>query len=288
VGLITIDGYPLDLVEVEEHSLESEITDHPVEDGSDISDNIRIKPRELTLTNAVVSDTPIGAIATDPTRILVDDLPPPSMDAYRKLEQIWLNREPVTIVTNLKKYDSMGLLQLTIPREAKNAGGLIFTAHFKEIRLAKNKRVRMAVPNAGGEANRGLSIDNIADKNHIFWQKGAPPGTSPATVPPGKIVGEEIVTVRQKPGHTKLLHPNGKELTDPEFQAFKKDLDREIALTTRRGLARGEQDFRAQGTVVDRFVARDNYITAHPGAYPDPSQFGLQRDPKTNRWVVRN
>lgn len=284
--MVSINGYPLDLVETEEHSLQSDITEHAVEDGSDISDNIRRKPRELTLTNAVVSNTPIGQVALDDSRILIDGAPPPAMDAYRILEQIWLDGEPVTIVTGLKKYDLMGLAELTINRDAKSAGGLVFTAHFKEIRLAKNKRVKMSVPNAGGEANNGLSLDKLSDGNTVLWRKGKPPGLSPATVPPGVIVGTEVVTIQQKPGRTQFLHANGQHLTDAELADLYKDLDRDIALSTRRNLANAEQRLDNIGTATQRANDMAQYKIDHPGAMPDPAQFGLERGPD-GHWIAK-
>lgn len=282
MGFITIDGYPIDLAESEEHSLKSNITTHPVEDGSDVSDNIRREPRELTLNGCIVSDTPIGDIALDDSRILIDGNPPPGLDAYRKLESIWLAGEPVTIVTGLKKYDSMGLEELTIPREAKNAGGLVFTAHFKEIRIVQNKRVTMALPNTGGEQNLGLSLDHLVEGNNVLWRKGNPPGLSPATVPPGKIVGQEIVVIRQDAAgkHTKFVHQTtGKELTLDEYANFQKDMNRDMSLMTDRGLYRAMTQSANQDEAIKRANDMAQYKLDHPGAQPDPSQFGLKKGP---------
>ncbi len=51
--------WTLDVSISETHSLESEITQHPVEVGIDITDNIRNKPRPLRI-DGVVTDTPSG------------------------------------------------------------------------------------------------------------------------------------------------------------------------------------------------------------------------------------
>lgn len=159
--MITIDGYPLDLVESESHSLTAEVTEHPVESGSDVSDNVRNKPRELTLTNAIVSDTPIGVVAKDPSRSPTSGQPLPSKDAFARLEKIYEAREPVTIVTNLKKYDNMVMDQLTIPVDRKSAKALNFIAHFKQIRIVLNRRVTVAVPNLVGRANLGQKTSSL-------------------------------------------------------------------------------------------------------------------------------
>jgi hypothetical protein len=274
--MVSIDGYPLDLVETEEHSLTSEITEHPVEDGSDISDNIRNKPRELTLTNAIVSDTPIGTIANDETRILGSSLPPPSDDAFRRLEQIWLDRRTVTVVTKRKKYENMALETLTTPSEAKNAGALVFTAHFKEVRIVKNKRVTVKIPNTGGENNLGLSLDRIIEGKNVLWRKGKPPGSSPSTVPPGVITGQEVVTVKdrgEKPAQ--LLHANGKPLTTDELNAFTLDLNRDSALASHRTEARQAAQIKQEEDRTANGLKLAQYKLDHPGQNPDPKLFGL-------------
>lgn len=278
--MITIDGFPIDLAESEEHKLKSEVTQHPTESGSDISDNVRNLPRELTLTGCVVSDTPIGAIALDDTRILGDTLPPVSRDAYRKLELLWESRRSVVVVTDLKKYESMVLDDLSIPREAKNAGGLVFTAHFVEVRIINNKRVTVEVPNASKEANLGLNIDHLVEGKQILWRKGSPPGTAPFTIPVGKIVGQEVVTVHHRGKRpAEVLHADGKPLTVPESNAFVLDLNRDVAVMTNRGLFRAQQAIDNDTKVLDRADELLKYKTDHPGAKADPAMFGLTRNP---------
>ena len=285
--MVTIDGYPLDLVESEEHSLEAEITDYPVEDGSDISDNIRLKPRTLTLNGAIVSDTPIGAIASDPTRKLGAGNPPPSQDAYRRLEALYESRKPVEVVTGLKRYTNMVLETLTIPREAKDAGALVFSAHFKQIRTVVNKRVTMNLPNTGGEQNLGLSLDRIINGKEVLWRHGKPPGASPSTVPPGVITLSETVLIQDggsKP--SKYVHKStGKTLTSPELDAFAKDLERDVAINTNRGLAQDQNKLNTiqnkinQGLTPDeRAASMADYSRKHPGEKVDPEGFGLKPD----------
>lgn len=163
-----IDGFFIDVVETEQHSYSSDVTAHPVEQGADVADNVRAKPRELTFTNAVVSDTPIGAAATQrqglsqtgssflgKTTLAQTPTILPSQDALNKLETLWRNREPVQVVSNLKKYDSMVLDKLDITRTAKTYGGLVFTCHFIEVIIVRNKRVTVAIPDGGGKKDLG-------------------------------------------------------------------------------------------------------------------------------------
>ena len=167
--MVTIDGYPIDVVETTQHDLQAEVTQHPVESGSDVSDNVRLKPRELTFTNAVVSDTPIGAIASDETRTKVTGKI--SADAYAKLEAVLNARQPVVVVTGLKRYENMVMDKLSTTEDAKSYGGLICTMHFTEVRIVTNKRVTVSVPNAGTKQNFGTRTSSLWGKK--FGIKGA-------------------------------------------------------------------------------------------------------------------
>lgn len=51
----TVDAIQFDLLLDEQHSMESEVTSHPVEDGSQINDHIQIRPRSGSLTGFVTN-----------------------------------------------------------------------------------------------------------------------------------------------------------------------------------------------------------------------------------------
>lgn len=154
--MIKINDYPIDLAVTEQHRLESEITDDPVETGSDTSDNIHNRPREIEL-EGWVSDTPIGEVALDQTRVATQGVVPHSRTAYLRLLDIRAAREPVTIETDLEKLESMGLLSLSIPIDSKTGKGLHFTVTFKQVNISTNNRTttRTAVPNCRGKVNGG-------------------------------------------------------------------------------------------------------------------------------------
>lgn len=219
--MVTIDGFPLDLVEKIDHSLEVQITDYPVEGQVDGSDHARLKPRPLVLTNGVVSNTPTGAIALDPSRRGGNTF---GLNAYRFLEQLAENPRTVVVVTDLKRYESMLLEKLDVSEEAKTRGALVFTARFRQVLVKRNARVTVLLPNTGGVADVGPGGIHTLDGTHILWSKGKPPGTSPTTKPPGVIVGQEVLSLKGK----KVIHQDGKTpLTDEEIAALRLDLARD-------------------------------------------------------------
>src|SRR5688572_20110730 len=108
--MILVEGYAIDAAITEEHTLEAEITQYPVEDGSTISDHRRRLPRSVTM-ELVVSDTPIGDAAR--TRELEDlsgisaEGALPSDEALAFFEQIHDNGTLCEVVTNLRTYQNM-------------------------------------------------------------------------------------------------------------------------------------------------------------------------------------
>ena len=151
MGYVTIDGYSIDASVSEQHSFDSEVTEFPVESGSNITDNVRPKPIKITI-EGVVSDTPIGKIADLRFRdkILSDSDDPfvPSEDALAHLLKVRDSREPVTVETSLKRFDSMVLTSLDIPRTSDTGHALKFTAAFQQVLIITNLRtvVRVAAP----------------------------------------------------------------------------------------------------------------------------------------------
>lgn len=149
---VTIDGFPIDVASAEDHDLQTDVTDYPVEEGGDITDHARNKPDTVTL-ECIVSDTPLGQLAT--FRGLESSLP--SDDAYARLKAIRAAKEPVTITTSLGIYTSMMLTSLGIPRRPDNGDALRFKVTFKQVVIVTNARTttRVAVPRAKNKKPRG-------------------------------------------------------------------------------------------------------------------------------------
>lgn len=164
--MIFIDDYPIDIAKSETYSFESEVTDFPVEEGANVSDHIRTNPVVITL-ECVVSNTPIGLIAQDPSRQALDfdrdlavpdaETPVPANDAFERLVAIWKARKPVSIDTSRGRFDNM-VLSLEFPISLETSGGLVFTATLKQIEIVENRRVTIkqsAVPRGVGKVNKG-------------------------------------------------------------------------------------------------------------------------------------
>ncbi len=253
--MIMIDSWPYDLMVSGELTLDSEVTEHPVESGDSIADHIRPLPVEFTL-EAIVSDTPLADIASHDSRRIddvtiavfgADQIPLPSDEAYARLNAIRDERRLVVIEIPIatrsgklgkRTFKDMAMTNLSVPFSQETAGGLTFSATFRQVKVVTNKRttVRVAVKTpTKGPKDKGLSLDKLVDGKDVLWRKGKPPGRSPATDPPGEIIGTEVVYN----SGGKILHADKKTpLTTAEQEAFTKDMNRDVSLYVRRGNAR--------------------------------------------------
>ncbi len=167
---IMIDGYTIDAAISEDHSFDADVTDHPVETGADITDNIQAKPIQVTI-DALVSDTPIGPLQASRDN---DGNDPPSRNAYATMLAIRDQRKTVTITTSLAVFENMALTSLSVPRNAQNGEALRFKAVFKQIRFITNLRttVRVAVPRAATKKELGAKAAKD-DKNNKAKKRSA-------------------------------------------------------------------------------------------------------------------
>lgn len=155
--MIRIDGYLVDCTISEEPSYESEVTDHPVESGSDITDNIRTKSTVYNV-EGIVSDTPLGVVAQEPSRQQGTGSPLPSKDAYQKFVAIQQTKKLIEIVSpRYGKLINMAMLKLSPPVTKDTGRSLHFTASFRKITFITNNRttIRVAVPNTGPSLKKG-------------------------------------------------------------------------------------------------------------------------------------
>jgi hypothetical protein len=152
--LVAINDFLIDCALKETHSFDSQVTEYPVESGSNITDNIRPLPITIEM-ECIVSNTPIGIMQTFRNSLLQEDLSAselaptkPSEDAYDMLLRIRAKREPITIRTSLRTYENMALKTLNIPRAADVGDALRFSATFQQIISVENKRsIRVSPPN---------------------------------------------------------------------------------------------------------------------------------------------
>jgi len=159
----------IDATNSERISYDAQATAHEIEDGSEISDHVINKGRTLSL-DGTISDTPInlatamvgnvagilGGALSGPAKTvataagvilgnrMVTDSARPSKSALDVFQEIYEKKAILTIISGLATHTNMIMEQFTPVRTARNAGALVFSARFREIRIVTGESV--AVP----------------------------------------------------------------------------------------------------------------------------------------------
>lgn len=115
----------LDLVTSERHERRAEITQFPIEDGSTISDHIILRPKTIKL-EGLVSNTPIQILGG----LSFEDR---VQNAFDVLEQLYENKEILTVVSGLDVYEDMAFSELIYPRDFTTGQALEVKATLEKI-----------------------------------------------------------------------------------------------------------------------------------------------------------
>lgn len=184
-GRTSIGGFVIDAVEVEEHTLDSEVTSHPIEKGSNVTDNIVNLPETLVL-DCTVTDTPMGemigvrrqGIGSDPS---MSDLRP-SDQCYAVLKKMRKDAEPITIITSLGTSTQMAIKNIGVARRARDGGALKFRGTFQELIFVETERATVAdVSTPGGQSEvKGGHVTALPATKSL-----------PQPPPPGKFTVDE-------------------------------------------------------------------------------------------------
>jgi hypothetical protein len=142
------------------HAGEVEVTDHPVEDGSNPADHKREKPETLTI-EGIVSNIPLTQSARDD----YDAGTNRAQSAYDQLRAIKAGADLIDVVTPRRSYSNMVLTSLSVPEDAKLGDALSFTASFKQVRVVTSQTVQVPtrLPAAKKKVKGGKKTGSPAD-----------------------------------------------------------------------------------------------------------------------------
>lgn len=131
-----IGGVQVDVSLRESHTSRREISDSPVEAGSDVTDHTKVLPDEVSI-EGVLSDTPTSI--TDRIRLLATGKT--AQQRYRDLLELKDNAETFELITGLRSYTNMVLATLRINRSVSTGESITFNATMREIEFAESAAV---------------------------------------------------------------------------------------------------------------------------------------------------
>lgn len=134
------------------HTSHSEVTRHPVEYGSDLTDNARPTPQEL-LVEGFVSGTPTN----QPGVSFPVNGNPAVQFAFYTLRNLQETATVIDVVTRLNDYPNMMIENLEFPEDAELGDSLRFTCKLVAVRIISSQTVTppAAVKHAQGKASQG-------------------------------------------------------------------------------------------------------------------------------------
>jgi len=138
--LTTISEIQLDVRKSSNYEFDADITDYPIEDGSEISDHRRKRPPVISL-EGFVSDSPIVSVSSVPLGLKGDlsGIPPSTCQtAYDALISVHNNHTPITYVGEYEMYDGMLVKNLQIPRDADKGLGFWFSLQLKHVSVVQS------------------------------------------------------------------------------------------------------------------------------------------------------
>ena len=130
---IKSDSFSLvfDLQLSESHSFDSEVTNHPVENGSPISDHIENKLRSGSSSFLISNySLKLGELETNSVQ-----------DVYDLFKQLWKAKELVTLVTDLEVYEDVAITKVSTSRNQGVGEAGTFEVSFTEFRIVRLTRV---------------------------------------------------------------------------------------------------------------------------------------------------
>lgn len=127
VGAIVFDAT---LTEV--YTTNANVTQHPVEDGSNIVDHIQTQPIEVELVG-VISNTPLPFVTTDVAVLRSFVTPKRAEDAYDRLVELQKSGELVILTTSLDTWDDMAITSVRLDRDPQTANVIKVSVSFREV-----------------------------------------------------------------------------------------------------------------------------------------------------------
>lgn len=141
----TIGDLRVDCVVDHVTTFNSQVTEHPVENGFVIADHVARQAMTLSLT-VIITPTPVSyfrQLGANPDRL---------GESIAYFEQLWLNGEPVTVTIPSGIYQDMVMTSCPLPRNVQDGFCYRVALEFKHVVIVSQKTEEIPEQNASGDA----------------------------------------------------------------------------------------------------------------------------------------
>lgn len=165
---VSINGLEFDALIGEDRSLEATVPEYAVEEGYSVTDAIILETEPLNMT-LFVTDTPVTWAERHGSGFGRTE------DVIKQLEEIYLDRKPVTIKTTDKVYENMAIENIAISKTIETGYSREIPISFRKIRIVKARTTTIPASygksgktgaNAGtANTSTGSTTSNSSDSN---------------------------------------------------------------------------------------------------------------------------
>jgi hypothetical protein len=147
IGTFVVDAFI-----AEHYQFTNSVTDIPVEEGSNVSDNI-IEEQDVISVEAFIGNTAFEVVAA--SGYSISNLQAPDrmarvQQAYHELKRMVKKKQLFNVVLGLETFTGMAITAFNIDRDAENGANLPFTMEFKKLRIVKSDTTQINASNSAG------------------------------------------------------------------------------------------------------------------------------------------
>ena len=196
-----LDTLEFDAIIDREVALSSDVPSYAVENGYEVSDNIVLKPIELTVT-AVFSNTPItwrSQHGYSASRVET---------MCERIQQLWKDRKVVSFSAAGDTYDNMTITSCNLPHTTDHGSSVYVKFTLKEVTITQTQVVDISIAYARGgssSANTGSGSSSTVSSSKSGSSKGSSSssGAASSTSSPQKSKDSILVNLSKNNGLVK-------------------------------------------------------------------------------------
>lgn len=174
VSGVSVRSVEFDATLTASHAGDVDITEHPLESGSNVTDGARAKQRTVSL-EGVITDNPLGASAADGAG---------AGRARRLFDALELVKEAggvCTLTTPFKSYDNVLIKSLSSDEDKQMGGAVKVKLSLTQVKLVRSQTVavrKTSKPNAQDKKDKGPQAAKAAPeavRSKGLWKRATQP-----------------------------------------------------------------------------------------------------------------
>jgi len=135
-----IGTFVVDCFMAEHYQFSNAVTDIPVEEGGNISDNI-VEEQDVISVEAFIGNTAFEVVTADGnsvSNLQAQDRMARILQAYQELKKLTKAKQLIDVVLGLETFTDMVITSFVIDRDVETGANLPFSMEFKKIKIVKS------------------------------------------------------------------------------------------------------------------------------------------------------